>query len=167
MTALQLIRSRPSDKLPSLAILSPYKQQVNLLRNKLDRYVGGGSLSHIRDFAPAVDENDYCGTVDSFQGAEADLVLISLVRNNAHSTPSRALGFLRDNRRMNVLLSRAKWRLILLGSLSFYRHIITTAASLPDQDVGFLAKFLEALDRAVTAREAAILPLDALKGIKP
>jgi hypothetical protein len=68
---------------------------------------------------------------------------------------------------MNVLLSRAKWRLILLGSLSFYRHIITTAASLPDQDVGFLAKFLEALDRAVTAREAAILPLDALKGIKP
>lgn len=167
MTALQLIRARSSNKPPSLAILSPYKQQVKLLRDKLNKYRDGGSLSHLTDFASAVEGNDYCGTVDSFQGAEADLVLISLVRNNAHSTPSRALGFLRDNRRMNVLLSRAKWRLILLGSLSFYRHIITTAASLPDQDVGFLAKFLDALDRAVTAKEAAIVPLDTLKGIKP
>jgi AAA domain len=60
----------------------------------------------------------WVGTVDSFQGNEADLVILSLVRNNAGSG-ARALGFLRDKRRMNVALSRAKSKLVIVGSLSF------------------------------------------------
>jgi len=120
----------------------------------------------VKNFTPAVEANEFCGTVDSFQGGEADLVLISLVRNNAHSTPSKALGFLRDNRRMNVLLSRAKWRLILVGSLSFYRHVVTMSAKMPDQDVGFLAKFIDALNRAVEAKDACVLLIAQLKGGK-
>jgi superfamily I DNA and/or RNA helicase len=163
MTALQLLRLRDASDPTSLAILSPYRQQVTALRRKLERQMDG-SLAHIRSFTPAVDGNDFCGTVDSFQGGEADLVLISLVRNNTHSTPSKALGFLRDNRRMNVLLSRAKWRLILIGSLSFYRHIVATSTSIPDQDVGFLAKFLEALKAAEDTEDAAIVSLAALRG---
>lgn len=165
MRALQLLQAKEGER-PSVAILSPYRQQVAALSSKLKNYVDGGSLNHLRDFSPAIADTDFCGTVDSFQGAEADLVLISLVRNNQHSTPGRALGFLRDNRRMNVLLSRAKWRLILFGSLSFYRHVVATSATLPQQDGGFLAKFLDVLDKSVEVGDAAIIPLARLNGVK-
>lgn len=91
-------------------------------------------------------------------------MIVSLVRNNSHATPARALGFLRDNRRMNVLLSRAKWRLILVGSLHFYKDIVESARKLPDQDVGFLAKFIGALDNGVSNGNACIVPWAQLKG---
>ncbi|KAB2941350.1 MAG: hypothetical protein K8F92_20415 [Hyphomicrobium sp.] len=164
MTALRMLRPTPGASSPSLAILSPYRQQVKLLRQKLASYHDGGSLPDLKAFLPAIGEGEYCGTVDSFQGSEADLVLISLVRNNHLSTPSAALGFLRDVRRMNVLLSRAKWRMVLIGSLDFYRHVVTTAEALPDQDVGFLKKFLEALEAAVRDKDAAVMSLSTLEG---
>ena len=113
-------------------------------------------------FSCAVDQNEFCGTVDSFQGGEADLVLVSLVRNNAHTTPRRALGFLTENQRMNVLLSRAKWRMVLIGSLSFYRHVVDVASDLPNSDVGFLGSFLSTLDFAVINNEAAIVPISQI-----
>jgi AAA domain len=77
----------------------------------------------------------------------------------------KALGFLRDNRRMNVLLSRAKWQLILVGSLPFYKRIVELAAHMSDENVGFLATFLNALERAVSADEASIVPWSRLKGV--
>ncbi len=67
---------------------------------------------------------------------------------------------------MNVLLSRAKWKLVLIGSLSFYRNVMQTAQQLPDQDIGFIKKFLEALDDAVKAKEASIVPSAQLWGGK-
>lgn len=88
---------------------------------------------------------------------------MSLVRNNHHTSPSRALGFLRDNRRMNVLLSRAKWRLVIIGSLSFYDHVVANAAKLPDQDVGFLSTFLGALQEEVKQNNATIVPWATLR----
>jgi superfamily I DNA and/or RNA helicase len=162
VTALKLLRLRDSVAPASLAVLSPYRQQVSMLRQKIDRQIDGG-LAHIKTFIPAVESSEFCGTVDSFQGGEADLVLISLVRNNSHSTPAKALGFLRDNRRMNVLLSRAKWRLILVGSITFYKNIVELAAHMPEQNVGFLAKFIDALNRAVAADEGCILPWSQLR----
>jgi AAA domain-containing protein len=164
--ALSLLRVRNPEVPASLAVLSPYRQQVGLLRQRIARELDG-RLSAIKAFVPAVDANEFCGTVDSFQGGEADIVFVSLVRNNMHSTPARALGFLRDNRRMNVLLSRAKWRLVLVGSLRFYQRIVGQAASVPDQDVGFLATFLDALGKASDAGEAYILSWSELKGGKP
>jgi hypothetical protein len=113
-----------------------------------------------------VGTNGFCGTVDSFQGGEADAVVISMVRNNHHATPARALGFLRDNRRMNVILSRAKWRMIIVGSLSFYRHIVTVAQRLPDEDIGFLSDFLAALDAEISTSNASIVSWSALRGAK-
>lgn len=104
--------------------------------------------------------------MDSFQGGEADVVVVSLVRNNAHATPAKALGFLRDNRRMNVLLSRAKWKLVLVGSRSFYRNVVQTAQQLPDNDIGFIKKLLESIDESVTEGEAAIVPFSKLGGGK-
>jgi len=87
-----------------------------------------------------------------------------MVRNNHHATPARALGFLRDKRRMNVLLSRAKWRLIIVGSLAFYEHVVAVASKLPDQDIGFLSDFLEALESEKAAGHAAVVPWTTLKG---
>jgi AAA domain-containing protein len=162
LEVLELMRAGSGREAPTLAVLSPYWQQVNRIRQRISRQ-REGSLAHLGGFAAAVEADEFCGTVDSFQGGEADLVVVSLVRNNHHTTPAKALGFLRDNRRMNVLLSRAKWRLVLVGSLSFYRTIVEQSANLLDQDVGFLAKFLEVLEAGVAKKEACIIPRRRLK----
>ena len=160
---LELLHPRGQDTHPSLAILSPYREQVKLLRTRISQR-RDGSLLHVGRFTAAIEPTDFCGTVDSFQGGEADLVLVSLVRNNHHATPAKALGFLRDNRRMNVLLSRAKWRLILIGSLAFYRNVVELSSRLPDQDIGFLGKFLDALKKGQACGEAAVVPWSQLQG---
>lgn len=77
-----------------LATISPYKAQVELLRNKLQN---NNSLD--------------IDTIDGFQGREKDVVVISFVRNNE----SGAVGFLQDERRLNVSLTRAKRKLLLVG----------------------------------------------------
>jgi hypothetical protein len=161
---LEQLRARESTAQPTLAVLSPYRQQVKEIRMPLLK-LKDGVLAHLSNFKTAIDGDDFCGTVDSFQGGEADAVIVSLVRNNHHANPARALGFLRDNRRMNVLLSRAKWRLILIGSLSFYRSVVATSTKIPDADVGFLTKFLDALDAEVAARQACIIPWPDLSGL--
>jgi superfamily I DNA and/or RNA helicase len=90
--------------------------------------------------------------------------LVSLVRNNGHATPEKALGFLTDDRRMNVLLSRAKWKMIVVGSLSFYRSVVELSAGLPEAKLGFLKNFIEALSKAEKDDDAAILPWSRLTG---
>lgn len=57
-------------------------------------------------------------TVDAFQGREADLTIYSVTRSNL----SRAIGFLAEDRRLNVALSRGKHYLVLVGDLSFARY---------------------------------------------
>jgi superfamily I DNA and/or RNA helicase len=84
-----------------VAVISPYREQAERLKSKLagmEKALAG--RVKIR-----------CGTVDGFQGQEADLVYISLVRSNERSD----IGFLRDIRRMNVAITRAKKRLVLIG----------------------------------------------------
>lgn len=166
LKVLEMLRAKEGPVRPSLAVLSPYWQQVKKVAHGISKNMDG-SLSNLTGFTPGIETNEFCGTVDSFQGGEADIVVVSLVRNNAHATPAKALGFLRDNRRMNVLLSRAKWRMVLVGSLSFYRNVAETAKKLPDQDIGFVTKFLDALDTAVCAKEAHIVPWSLLKGGRP
>ena len=77
----------------SVAVITGYMPRRNKLREAIDVL----KLEHLE---VEVD------TVDAFQGREADLVLYSMVRNNSE----RNLGFLRDERRMNVALSRARER---------------------------------------------------------
>jgi len=87
------------------------------------------------------------GTVDSFQGSEADLVIVSLVRNNPRAGGA-ALGFLRDRRRINVALSRAKWQLVLVGSLDFLKEAVRGVN--PDDephDLSFLTQIASYPDR--------------------
>lgn len=107
---------------PSLAILSPYAAQVEKIKERV-KALRGNRLTHLTDFQSVRGGNDFIGTVDSFQGSEADIVVLSLVRNSMR-TGKRALGFLRDARRMNVALSRARHHLIVVGSLNFLKEAV-------------------------------------------
>jgi hypothetical protein len=89
-----------------LAIISPYSQQVHNIRAELL----ARNVHSVR-----------VGTIDSMQGSESDVVIFSAVRSNE----LKELGFLRDSRRLNVAITRARRGLILIGdqrSLRTCRH---------------------------------------------
>jgi hypothetical protein len=128
---------------PSLAVLAPYRAQVGRLLRAIDLL----KLKHnqLNDFSSFNDDDKFCGTVDSSQGSEADLVIVSLVRNNPQ-TGIPALGFLRDSRRMNVLLSRARQQLVIVGSLEFLREASRHATEDPKDELSFVLRFLKTVD---------------------
>ena len=162
VNVVQLLRAS-DDSLPSLAVLSPYSEQVRRLRRRIDENVAG--FPHLSGLRPAVSATSYCGTVDSFQGNEADVVIVSLVRNNQHSGPRSALGFLTDARRMNVLLSRAKWRLILVCSADFLRSVLSvTNSTNPDSDISFLSRMLHGVEEARRNGGAVVIPASRVIG---
>uniref|UniRef100_UPI000563E652 C-terminal helicase domain-containing protein n=1 Tax=Brucella rhizosphaerae TaxID=571254 RepID=UPI000563E652 len=163
---LSLLKVRQSlEKPPTLAILSPYSEQVRRLKAAFDD--NRASFPILGDLSPAIDADRYCGTVDSFQGNEADVVIVSLVRNNHHASLRRALGFLSDPRRMNVLLSRAKSNLYVIGSLEFIRSTIASNVGTEAlQEAAFLGRFLEALETQRQRGKAVIIPFERLVGGK-
>lgn len=148
---------RPADtQAPSLAVLSPYREQVKRLKHELAASKAH-KLGHLDEFTFEGDSESPTGTVDSFQGSEADVVVISLVRNNQRAG-LRALGFLADQRRMNVLLSRAKWKLVVVTSLDFLR--MQTSAQVPEgKSLDFLKKMFRTLDILTTERDQRGVPL--------
>lgn len=97
-------------------LISPYKAQVQYLRNKIK-----GS-SFLRPFRSLITVN----TVDGFQGQERDVIFISLVRANEDGQ----IGFLNDLRRMNVAITRARMKLVILGDAAtltkhpFYKRLM-------------------------------------------
>ncbi|HVM78162.1 MAG TPA: AAA domain-containing protein [Stellaceae bacterium] len=107
---------------PSIAVLTPYRSQADRLQQRIANALKD-DLSHLTGFSPARSDGEIVSTVDAFQGNDADLVVVSLVRNNPRAG-KRALGFLSDSRRMNVLLSRAKFKLVLVGSLRFVKEAV-------------------------------------------
>lgn len=88
--------------LPTIGIITPYRGQANRLKSLLSDMVG---LSDI---------DLQVSTVDGFQGQEKDIIYISLVRSNTDGN----IGFLSDVRRINVALTRAKKKLIVIGDSS-------------------------------------------------
>ena len=66
-------------------------------------------------------------TVDAFQGREADLTIYSVTRSNAN----RKIGFLSEDRRLNVALSRGKYYLVLIGDLTFARNAVGVNPFIP------------------------------------
>ncbi|MBK1793196.1 hypothetical protein JHL21_01625 [Devosia sp. WQ 349] len=163
---LELLKIREGlERMPTLAVLSPYSEQVRRLGIAIDDNRKRYSL--LSGLAPAVDADKYCGTVDSFQGNEADVVIVSLVRNNNHASIRGALGFLSDPRRMNVLLSRAKSRLFVVGSLRFLRATIESNKGTEAlQEAAFLERFLAALEVQRQQGNAVIIPHDRLENGK-
>jgi superfamily I DNA and/or RNA helicase len=104
---------------PTIAIISPYKRQVDLLKDL---------LMHSPDlqlYGDAISVN----TIDGFQGQERDIVYISMTRSN----PDSKIGFLSEIRRMNVAITRARKKLVIIGDsatlsqLPFYAGFISYA----------------------------------------
>jgi ATP-dependent RNA/DNA helicase IGHMBP2 len=86
---------------PTMGIVSPYKDQVLLLRERLEQ------LDIHHGWRPFITVD----TVDGFQGQERDIIYISMVRSNSNGI----IGFLADTRRMNVAMTRARKKLVLVG----------------------------------------------------
>ncbi len=85
-----------------VGIISPYRAQVQYLKKLIKKY----------DFFKPYRRLISVNTVDGFQGQERDVILISLVRSNDEGQ----IGFLKDLRRMNVAMTRARMKLIILGN---------------------------------------------------
>ncbi|MES2138560.1 MAG: AAA domain-containing protein [Bacteroidota bacterium] len=118
----QYSQSNKSGKRITIGIISPYKEQVQYLINKVEED---------EDF------NNYRSqiaikTVDGFQGQERDVIYISLVRSN----DLKEIGFLNDIRRMNVALTRAKKKLVVIGDSAtlanhpFYKNFLDYTESI-------------------------------------
>ena len=98
-----------------VGVISPYRAQVQYLRSQLKK------KEWFKPFRHLITVN----TVDGFQGQERDIIVISLVRSNDEGQ----IGFLRDLRRMNVAITRARMKLIIIGDVQtmtrhpFYRKL--------------------------------------------
>jgi hypothetical protein len=148
---------------PTLVILSPYLAQVNWFKHLLKKQVGKNKT--LFGFASPRNNGEFFFTSDSFQGSEADVVVASLTRNNV-MVGSRALGFLKNPQRMNVLLSRARQKLVLATSQRFIREVVEGID--PDginDELEFLRKMLKELERlAVTDFELVGKGTSVVKG---
>jgi superfamily I DNA and/or RNA helicase len=108
-------KQRILDERIDVGIISPYRAQVQYLRQQIRK------KEFFKPFRQLISVN----TVDGFQGQERDVIIISLVRSNDEGQ----IGFLRDLRRMNVAITRARMKLIILGDRNtltrhpFYRKL--------------------------------------------
>ena len=115
-------KERFLDERLDVGLISPYKAQVQFLRQLLRKD------PFFKPYRNAISVN----TVDGFQGQERDIILISLVRANDDGQ----IGFLRDLRRMNVAMTRARMKLIILGDTNtmsrhpFYQKLASYIQSL-------------------------------------
>ena len=108
-----LVKKNPNRKL-DLGIISFYKGQVELIKSKLKESFPEGIFTNRFD--------EMCNTVDSYQGKEFDIVIVSGVRSNSFSTAAKSLGFIQYSpSRINVALSRAKRLLIMVADADTYR----------------------------------------------
>ncbi len=111
---IQLVNAHKEKELPSIALISPYREQVLHMQNTVteDPFLQGAELD--------------INTIDGFQGQERDVIYISLVRSN----PKCEIGFLNDYRRMNVAMTRARKLLVIVGDSAtvgadgFYEKIL-------------------------------------------
>ncbi len=83
----------------SIGIISPYAEQVRLIREKIEED------EHFKDLDVEVN------SIDGFQGQEKDVIYISMVRSNGNGK----IGFLADPRRLNVAMTRARMKLVIVG----------------------------------------------------
>lgn len=108
-------KQRLLDERIDVGIISPYRAQVQYLRRLLMK----------KEFFKPFRRQISINTVDGFQGQERDVIILSLVRSNDEGQ----IGFLRDLRRMNVAITRARMKVIILGDRKtmtqhpFYRQL--------------------------------------------
>lgn len=97
----QIAAWNKQDDVKNIGIITPYKAQSGLLQELFDE----------SDLPEEIKKKTTVHTVDAFQGQERDIIYISLVRSNEKGM----IGFLSDRRRMNVAITRAKKKLVIIG----------------------------------------------------
>ncbi len=90
-----------ASQFPSIAIISPYREQLSVLKELLQH------MPELKTYLNSITVNN----IDSFQGQERDIVYISMTRSNNDG----AIGFLSDIRRMNVAMTRARKKQVIIG----------------------------------------------------
>lgn len=114
-----LLQQYGTDRPIRIGIISPYKEQVQYISNKL------AEEEELKAWLPSIAVK----TIDGFQGQERDVIYISMVRSNEELE----IGFLSDTRRMNVALTRAKKKLVVIGDSAtigthpFYKRFLEYA----------------------------------------
>lgn len=101
-------KQRIIDESIDVGIISPYRAQVQYLRHLIKKETFFKPFRHLLSV----------NTVDGFQGQERDVIIVSLVRSNNDGQ----IGFLRDLRRMNVAMTRARSKLIIIGDHETLAH---------------------------------------------
>jgi ATP-dependent RNA/DNA helicase IGHMBP2 len=115
----ELRQKNNAEKFPSIGIISPYQEQVKTIIPLLNDF------DHIAESTGSISVN----TIDSFQGQEKDIIYITLTRSNVE----RNIGFLEDIRRINVAMTRAKKKLVIIGDSTtlsksgFYNDLVDYA----------------------------------------
>jgi len=119
MYTAQVLKEWPEIPFPTIAVISAYKEHINLLKEYITNDDQLGAYTRFISV----------NTIDSFQGQERDVVYISMTRSN----PDSVIGFLSDVRRMNVAMTRARKKLVVIGDsatlsrLGFYTDFISYA----------------------------------------
>lgn len=122
---IRIGRRRILEEKVDVGIISPYRAQVQYLRSLIRR------VPFFKPFRHLISVN----TVDGFQGQERDVIIVSLVRSN----DAGDIGFLRDLRRMNVAITRARMKLLIIGNADtlrrhrFYRRLHDYIIALHDR----------------------------------
>lgn len=96
---------------PAMAVISPYKSQIKLLKEKFSTALGA-------ETSKMVDIN----TIDGFQGREKDVAVFSAVRAKEKRRQGSGIGFVADERRINVGLTRARASMLVVGNASTLEH---------------------------------------------
>jgi hypothetical protein len=138
------------------ALLTPYRKQVKKMREGVKvrpRWAKAPEgFAHLDDRIGAF-------TVDSFQGRQASVVVVSLVRNNMEADTGSAIGFLKEYQRINVMVSRAEKLLVLVGSWDFFRAHLGEPRD-EGQPFHELSKLIGWLAEAFKDGRAVLVPAD-------
>jgi superfamily I DNA and/or RNA helicase len=131
--------TEPDQRPLTIGVIAPYRAQINYLKDAIEDSAVLNDLLLQRRLS--------VGTVDSFQGQERDIIAITLTRSN----PQGEIGFLSDIRRMNVGMTRARRKLLLVGdSSTLCRHPF----------FGELLAYVKGVGGYRTAREMAVTSLN-------
>ena len=142
---LAKLRASGDGKKIAIGIIAMYAAQRDLIRRKLDQ----------ADWASDIRELYTVGTVDSYQGKENRIIILSVVRNDT----ARAIGFLADPERINVAMSRARDRLVIVSSTAMWRgrpstpmaSVLTEISGLAESDDATLLSSLDLKQRETNA----------------
>ena len=136
---LEQVQAKEGDREPIIGIIAMYSDQRDLIRKKLEQ----------AEWASGLRGRFSVGTVDSYQGKENRIIVLSLVRNDT----SEQIGFLSDPERINVAMSRAKDRLVIVSSSAMWRPRTATP----------MHRVLVEVDRLAEQRLAQFVPSKELK----